>query len=130
MWRRCPRAMMRPLGVTLLLLLLASAADRTEPSTGSAAPELGFSPSASARFLLQAPRAELPPPGVALARSAAEDPAGPTAGGDESEPQHHHPPGGGFRVVQWEWSYVQTPFIIALWLLVASGAKICEFGPV
>lgn len=122
--------MMRPLGVTLLLLpLLASAADRTEPSTGSAAPELGFSPSASAGFLLQSPRTELPPPGVALARSAAEDPAGPTAG-DESEPQHHHPPGGGYRVVQWEWSYVQTPFIIALWLLVASGAKICECGPV
>lgn len=124
MWRRCLRAKMRPLAVTLLLLLLTvSAADRTEPSTGTAAPRpppLGFSPSASPRFLH-------PAPGVALSRSAAEDPAGPTAL-DEAEPQHH-PHGGGYRVVQWEWSYVQTPYIIAIWLLVASVAKICEFGP-
>ncbi|XP_077376544.1 sodium/hydrogen exchanger 5 isoform X2 [Festucalex cinctus] len=32
--------------------------------------------------------------------------------------------GGGYRVVQWEWTYVQTPYVIAVWLLVASVAKI------
>uniref|UniRef100_A0A8B9KDJ8 Sodium/hydrogen exchanger n=1 Tax=Astyanax mexicanus TaxID=7994 RepID=A0A8B9KDJ8_ASTMX len=35
---------------------------------------------------------------------------------------HHH--GGGYKIVQWEWSYVQTPYTIATWLLVASVAKI------
>uniref|UniRef100_H3CXY1 Sodium/hydrogen exchanger n=1 Tax=Tetraodon nigroviridis TaxID=99883 RepID=H3CXY1_TETNG len=61
--------------------------------------------------------------GVALARSAAEEPAGPAADQDEPEPQHPQH-GGGYRVVQWEWSYVQTPYVIAIWLLVASVAKI------
>ncbi|KAK1802503.1 hypothetical protein P4O66_021787 [Electrophorus voltai] len=56
-------------------------------------------------------------PGSAVARSA-EAPA-PTAE-DGASPRH----GGGYRIVQWEWSYVQTPYIIALWLLVASVAKI------
>lgn len=58
---------------------------------------------------------------VALARSAAEEPL-PGAGAEEHHHNHHH--GGGYRVVQWEWSYVQTPYIIAIWLLVASVAKI------
>uniref|UniRef100_A0A6Q2YX74 Sodium/hydrogen exchanger n=1 Tax=Esox lucius TaxID=8010 RepID=A0A6Q2YX74_ESOLU len=57
-------------------------------------------------------------PGIALARSA-EEPSATTEEGSES---HHH--GGGFQMVQWEWSYVQTPYIIAIWILVASVAKI------
>ncbi|KAM6980202.1 sodium/hydrogen exchanger 5 [Aplochiton taeniatus] len=56
-------------------------------------------------------------PGIALARSA-EEPATTTEEGES----HHH--GGGYKIVQWEWSYVQTPYIIAIWLLVASVAKI------
>lgn len=60
---------------------------------------------------------------AALARLAAEDPAG-GAAHEERGGEHHH--GGGYRVVQWEWSYVQTPYIIAVWLLLASAAKICE----
>uniref|UniRef100_A0A8C5FWI9 Sodium/hydrogen exchanger n=1 Tax=Gadus morhua TaxID=8049 RepID=A0A8C5FWI9_GADMO len=39
----------------------------------------------------------------------------------EEEGSHH---GGGFKIVQWEWSYVQTPYIISVWLLLASLAKI------
>uniref|UniRef100_A0A8L0DT88 Sodium/hydrogen exchanger n=1 Tax=Oncorhynchus mykiss TaxID=8022 RepID=A0A8L0DT88_ONCMY len=57
-------------------------------------------------------------PGIALARSA-EEPSATTEDGGES---HRH--GGGFQMVQWEWSYVQTPYIIAIWILVASVAKI------
>uniref|UniRef100_A0A8C1R2E2 Sodium/hydrogen exchanger n=1 Tax=Cyprinus carpio TaxID=7962 RepID=A0A8C1R2E2_CYPCA len=41
----------------------------------------------------------------------------------DGESSHQHG-GGGYRIVQWEWSYVQTPYIIASWLLVASVAKI------
>lgn len=43
---------------------------------------------------------------------------------DNGESSHH---GGGYKIVQWEWSYVQTPYIIAIWLLVASFAKIRKF---
>ncbi|XP_066512172.1 sodium/hydrogen exchanger 5-like [Hoplias malabaricus] len=42
--------------------------------------------------------------------------------GDGGETHHHG--GGGYKIVQWEWSYVQTPYVIAIWLLVASVAKI------
>uniref|UniRef100_A0AAQ5XD69 Sodium/hydrogen exchanger n=1 Tax=Amphiprion ocellaris TaxID=80972 RepID=A0AAQ5XD69_AMPOC len=49
---------------------------------------------------------------------------GPDGPAEEEDGGHHGEHGGGYRVVQWEWSYVQTPFIIAIWLLVASVAKI------
>lgn len=114
---------MLPLGL-MLLLLTAAAADL--PGTG--APGLGFSPAVPASpsappLLLPQPGAEYGAPGVALARSAAEEPTG--TGEEEDGGEHHHH-GGGYKVVQWEWSYVQTPYIIAIWLLVASVAKICK----
>ncbi len=118
---------MVPLGL-MLLLLTAAAADPDLPGTGAPplrGPGLGFSPPVPASPSAPPPRAEYGVPGVALARSAAEEPAGP--GLDEEGDQHHHH-GGGYRVVQWEWSYVQTPYIIAIWLLVASVAKICKFS--
>ncbi|TDG95880.1 hypothetical protein EPR50_G00244290 [Perca flavescens] len=116
----------------LLLLLLPVAAADLPGGTAAVPPVLGpglgggFSPSASPLLHLPQPRASeygAPSSGVALARSAAEEPSGP--GQEEDAPgEHHHHGGGGFRVVQWEWSYVQTPYIIATWLLVASVAKI------
>ncbi|XP_074522808.1 sodium/hydrogen exchanger 5 [Halichoeres trimaculatus] len=120
---------MLPLGVMLLLLTAAAAA---ADLTGTGAPPLrgpglGFSPpvpaspSAPPLLLLPRPQADYGAPGVALARSAAEEPAGP--GEEEGEGEHHHH-GGGYKIVQWEWSYVQTPYIIAIWLLLASVAKI------
>uniref|UniRef100_A0A3Q2XXI7 Sodium/hydrogen exchanger n=1 Tax=Hippocampus comes TaxID=109280 RepID=A0A3Q2XXI7_HIPCM len=54
--------------------------------------------------------------------------AGGTVGIPGSSPaaaeEHRNHGGGGYRVVQWEWTYVQTPYVIAVWLLVASVAKI------
>uniref|UniRef100_A0AAQ5YSN9 Sodium/hydrogen exchanger n=1 Tax=Amphiprion ocellaris TaxID=80972 RepID=A0AAQ5YSN9_AMPOC len=119
------------LGLTLLLLLptaAAAAADRSRteapPLRGPGlrfSPPVPASPSAPPLLLLPQPGAEYGAPGVALARSAAEEPDGPA---EEEDGGHHGEHGGGYRVVQWEWSYVQTPFIIAIWLLVASVAKI------
>lgn len=57
--------------------------------------------------------------GIAHGRSAEEPSSTNTEDGESS---HNH--GGGYKIVQWEWSYVQTPYIIASWLLVASVAKI------
>uniref|UniRef100_A0A8C9V2K1 Sodium/hydrogen exchanger n=1 Tax=Scleropages formosus TaxID=113540 RepID=A0A8C9V2K1_SCLFO len=53
--------------------------------------------------------------------SSAADSSAWMAHGDASS---HHQHGGGYKIVQWEWSYVQTPYIIAIWILVASVAKI------
>ncbi|GLD55665.1 sodium/hydrogen exchanger 5, partial [Lates japonicus] len=119
---------MLPLGLMLLLLTAAAAAAADPPGTVAPplrGPGLGFFPPVSAQpppLLPSQPGAEYGAPGVALARSAAEEPAGP---GEEEEAGEHHHHGGGYRVVQWEWSYVQTPYIIAIWLLVGSVAKIC-----
>uniref|UniRef100_A0A8K9X2E8 Sodium/hydrogen exchanger n=1 Tax=Oncorhynchus mykiss TaxID=8022 RepID=A0A8K9X2E8_ONCMY len=87
-------------------------------SGGQRGPSLPASPTTSLdRFQVQ-PREEYASPGIALARSV-EEPSATTEDGGES---HRH--GGGFQMVQWEWSYVQTPYIIAIWILVASVAKI------
>lgn len=106
------------LSLTLVLLLSLAAG---EAATGryanapapSSTPALTPTPSRSGAE-------ESGGPGLVLARSV-EQPAPTTVHGDTS---HHH--GGGYRIVQWEWSYVQTPYIIAIWLLLASVAKICE----
>lgn len=88
-------------------------------SGGLTGPSLPASPTTSLdRFQVQ-PQEEYASPGIALARSAEEPSAITEDGGGES---HRH--GGGFQMVQWEWSYVQTPYVIAIWILVASVAKI------
>ncbi|XP_028970546.1 sodium/hydrogen exchanger 5 [Esox lucius] len=116
--------------VSVLLLLSVAgeaAADLSVPEAslhpklglrdvGGPGPSLPASPTAS-RLQVQRQN-EYASPGIALARSA-EEPSATTEEGSES---HHH--GGGFQMVQWEWSYVQTPYIIAIWILVASVAKI------
>lgn len=112
----------------LLLMLLLTSSSSVDPS-GTGAPllrtsQLGssassFSASSSPPLsLLSQTGAGHGPPGVGSARSAA------AVDGEEKAKHSHDHHGGGFHVVQWEWSYVQTPYIIAMWLLVASAAKI------
>ncbi|KAF7688046.1 sodium/hydrogen exchanger 5 [Silurus meridionalis] len=102
------------LSFTLVLLLSAAAGEvATDRYADGAAPSPALSPAPSGSATEESSR-----PAVALARSA-EHPTPTTVQDDAS---HHH--GGGYRIVQWEWSYVQTPYIIAIWLLLASVAKI------
>lgn len=106
------------LSLTLALLLSSAAGEAAtdryvDEAAPSSAPALSPTPSRS-------DAEESGRPGLALARSAEQ----PTATTVHGEASLHH--GGGYRIVQWEWSYVQTPYIIAIWLLFASVAKICE----
>ncbi|KAK3528052.1 hypothetical protein QTP86_017093 [Hemibagrus guttatus] len=109
------------LSLTLVSLLSAAAAAAGEAATDhcvdgaapSSTPALTPTPTPYRSGAEESRR-----PGLALARSA-EQPTPATVHDDAS---HHH--GGGYRIVQWEWSYVQTPYIIAIWLLLASVAKI------
>ncbi|XP_068438676.1 sodium/hydrogen exchanger 5 [Clinocottus analis] len=103
---------MEPLAATLLLLVLLTGTGTAADRDGTGTPV----PSRSAAVPVPLPV----PPGASAARSAVQDPVGP--GEEAGLPGPHH--AGGYRVVQWEWSYVQTPYIIATWLLVASVAKI------
>ncbi|XP_062328079.1 sodium/hydrogen exchanger 5 [Osmerus eperlanus] len=111
---------MLALSFLLLLTVVGEAATDLYVTEASLQHELGLSASpplpspTASRFKPE----EYGSPGIALARTA-EEPSSTTEDGDSS---HHH--GGGYKIVQWEWSYVQTPFIIAIWLLVASVAKI------
>ncbi|TRY82045.1 hypothetical protein DNTS_006687 [Danionella cerebrum] len=111
---------MRGLGLLLFVTVARDAATDLYAAGASLTPEprLSSAPAATSpvtsRHIPEKPR-------VVLARSA-EEPV--TPGAEDEDPSHHHHGGGGFKIVQWEWSYVQTPYVIASWLLVASVAKI------
>uniref|UniRef100_A0A673M9S1 Sodium/hydrogen exchanger n=1 Tax=Sinocyclocheilus rhinocerous TaxID=307959 RepID=A0A673M9S1_9TELE len=108
-----------------LLLFITVASDATTDLyvTGASLPpelEVSAAPAVTSPVTSRYIPEEYGHPGIALARSA-EEPAAPSTEDGESSSHHH---GGGYKIVQWEWSYVQTPYIIASWLLVASVAKI------
>uniref|UniRef100_A0A673M8D9 Sodium/hydrogen exchanger n=1 Tax=Sinocyclocheilus rhinocerous TaxID=307959 RepID=A0A673M8D9_9TELE len=112
---------MRGLSLLLFITVVSDATTDLHVTAASLPPELGVSaaPAVTSPVASRYIPEEYGHPGIALARSA-EEPAAPSA--EDGESSHHH--GGGFKIVQWEWSYVQTPYIIASWLLVASVAKI------
>lgn len=114
-------------GLSLLLFITVANEATTDLSvTGASVPpelEVSAAPAGTSPVASRYVPEEYGHPGIALARSA-EEPAAPSTEDGESSHQHG---GGGYRIVQWEWSYVQTPYIIASWLLVASVAKIRKF---
>uniref|UniRef100_A0A8C1R2J9 Sodium/hydrogen exchanger n=1 Tax=Cyprinus carpio TaxID=7962 RepID=A0A8C1R2J9_CYPCA len=111
-------------GLSLLLFITVANEATTDLSvTGASVPpelEVSAAPAGTSPVASRYVPEEYGHPGIAQARSA-EEPAAPSTEDGESSHQHG---GGGYRIVQWEWSYVQTPYIIASWLLVASVAKI------
>ncbi|RXN21069.1 sodium hydrogen exchanger 5 [Labeo rohita] len=113
---------MRGLSLLLFITVASDAATDLYVTGASLQPELGVSaaPAVTSPVGSRYVPEEYGHPGIALARSA-EEPAAPST--EDGESSHHHG-GGGYKIVQWEWSYVQTPYIIASWLLVASVAKI------
>ncbi|XP_042583777.1 sodium/hydrogen exchanger 5-like [Cyprinus carpio] len=113
---------MRGLSLLLFITVASDATTDLYVTAASLPPELGVSaaPAVTSPVASRYVPEEYGHPGIALARSA-EEPAAPSTEDGESSHQHG---GGGYRIVQWEWSYVQTPYIIASWLLVASVAKI------
>lgn len=117
---------MRCLSLLLFIKVASDAAADLYVTGASLSPEPGVSAApavtspVASRYIPA--REEYGHPGIALARSA-EEPSAPST--EDGESSHHH--GGGYQIVQWEWSYVQTPYIIASWLLVASVAKIRKF---
>lgn len=112
-----PLLLVTAIGVAAADLYGTEASVRPEPAVSAASPAILSASPAPSPY----PPEEYAEAGIALARSAdAHDPVETTDSGDAS----HH--GGGYKIVQWEWSYVQTPYIIAIWILVASVAKIRE----
>ncbi|KAG7468301.1 hypothetical protein MATL_G00141600 [Megalops atlanticus] len=110
------------LAISLLLLVTAAGEAVTDIYVTETSVNPGLSFSVSSVSSPSAPQyyaEEYADPGIALARSA--DAHEPAAASDSGESSHH---GGGYKIVQWEWSYVEPPYIIAIWLLVASVAKI------
>ncbi|GCC33459.1 hypothetical protein chiPu_0011928 [Chiloscyllium punctatum] len=92
----------------LLLLLLLRAVQVSLASNGTSVgtellPEAGLSP--------------LHRPELQSSRSPAEM---------QTPEGHHGPDTVGFEMVNWQWVHVQGPYLIAVWILVASLAKICE----
>ena len=108
--------------VTLLLVLYTASGAVTDLSvTETSDVAVVLVPSPTTAHLLSEVRKDAA--GIALARSADSCESATTT--DHSKSSHH---GGGYQIVKWEWSDVQTPYIIAIWILVASVAKIRKWS--